>query len=123
MSVIWRTIRGYVLWTHERGSFHYDVMVTMILLFLFVTPHFVNFKDKPIEPHPTGTVTMQKLDGDGRFLAVVDASVIKAKDDVGIRDALQRVVAQFAGEVEIERYEAQRDNHGQVTAFKVWVRR
>jgi hypothetical protein len=39
MGAIWRTIRGYILWSYERGSLHYDIMVTLILLFVFVSPH------------------------------------------------------------------------------------
>ena len=38
MGAIWRTIRGYILWSYERGSLHYDIMVTLILLFIFVSP-------------------------------------------------------------------------------------
>ena len=52
MGAIWRTIRGYILWSYERGSLHYDIMVTLILLFVFVSPHFINFKDKPVERNP-----------------------------------------------------------------------
>ena len=65
MGAIWRTIRGYILWSYERGSLHYDIMVTLILLFIFVSPHFINFKDKPVErnPHLTGVVVFP---GEGR---------------------------------------------------------
>ena len=42
-----KTIKGYIWWTHERGSFHYDVMVTIILLFIFLAPRFIDFRDKP----------------------------------------------------------------------------
>ena len=54
------TIRGYILWSYERGSLHYDIMVTLILLFVFLSPYFINFKDKPVErnPHPTGVVVI-----------------------------------------------------------------
>lgn len=48
MNVL-KTLRGYLFWTYERGSFHYDVMVTLILLFLFISPHFIDFKDRPQE--------------------------------------------------------------------------
>jgi len=34
------------------GSIHYDVMVTLILLFVFFSPFFVNFKNKPVERTP-----------------------------------------------------------------------
>ena len=36
MNAIWRTIRRYVLWQHERGTLHYDIMVTLIILFRVV---------------------------------------------------------------------------------------
>jgi hypothetical protein len=44
-----RILRSYFFWTYERGSFHYDVMVTLILIFLFVSPRFIDFGDKPVE--------------------------------------------------------------------------
>ena len=47
MSRIWRTLKGYLFWTYTRGSFHYDVMVTLILAFIFIAPHYIDFKDKP----------------------------------------------------------------------------
>lgn len=44
-----KLLRSYFFWTYERGSFHFDVLVTLILLFLFVSPHFIDFKDRPVE--------------------------------------------------------------------------
>ena len=38
MNAIWRTIRGYVMWQYERGTLHYDIMVTLILIFIFLSP-------------------------------------------------------------------------------------
>ena len=60
MNNFWRTIRGYIFWSHERGTIQYDVMVTLILLFIFLSPLWINFKDKPVErnPHPTGVVVV-----------------------------------------------------------------
>ena len=31
-SSVGQVIRSYFFWTYERGSFHYDVMVTLILI-------------------------------------------------------------------------------------------
>jgi len=45
MSKIWEIVRGYILWSYERGSLHYDVMVTLILAFIFLAPLWGNFKD------------------------------------------------------------------------------
>ena len=44
-----RILHRYIFWTYERGSFHYDVMVTVILLFLFLSPRVIDFKDKPVQ--------------------------------------------------------------------------
>ncbi|EQD43830.1 hypothetical protein B1A_15449, partial [mine drainage metagenome] len=33
-----KILRSYIFWTYQRGSAHYDVMVTLILLFIFVSP-------------------------------------------------------------------------------------
>src|ERR1700684_4166904 len=76
MGAIWRTIRGYILWSYERGSLHYDIMVTLILLFIFVTPHYVNFKDKPVErnPHLTGVAVIP--DAQGGFIYQIQASAV-----------------------------------------------
>src|ERR1700723_748120 len=46
---MFKLIRNYIFWAYERGSFHYDVMVTAILVFMFVSPHLIDFKDKPVE--------------------------------------------------------------------------
>src|ERR1700683_5381532 len=46
-----RTLRqvllSYFYWTYSRGSFHYDVMVTLILAFIFITPWVWDYGDKP----------------------------------------------------------------------------
>ena len=42
-----KTLKSYFYWTYPRGNVHYDVMVTLILLFIFVTPQLWDFGDKP----------------------------------------------------------------------------
>ena len=58
MNAVWRTIRGYILWQYERGTLHYDIMVTLIIIFVLFSPRVINFNDKPIarKPHPTEVV-------------------------------------------------------------------
>jgi hypothetical protein len=121
MSKLWQTIRGYVWWTYPRGGVHYDIMVTLILLFIFLTPRWV-FNDKPTErnPHQSGVVVLP--DGNN-FLYEIDGSAVQARDDDGIRGDLLQVVEPIAGEAEITRFEAVRDDRGRVKIYKVWVRR
>src|SRR5438309_9818566 len=86
MNAVWRTIRGYIFWSYERGTIHYDIMVTLILLFVFLTPYWINYKDKPIErnPHPTGVSVMP--DAQGGFLYQIDGRAVTAKEDDEIRE-------------------------------------
>ncbi len=41
-----RTLRGLLLWEYDRGSWQYDLMVVLILIFVFATPA-VWFDDQP----------------------------------------------------------------------------
>jgi hypothetical protein len=122
MSRIWRTIRSYILWTYERGSMQYDVMVTLILVFIFTSPYWINFKDKPIErtPHQTGVVVVP--DGQSGFIYQIEAAAVHG-DPTTFETDLLRVIEPIAGEIEITKYEPVRDANGQVVAYKVWVRR
>ena len=65
MNAIWRTIRGYILWQYERGTLHYDIMVTLILIFVLFSPYWIDFNDKPTarNPHPTDVVVTRDADG------------------------------------------------------------
>jgi hypothetical protein len=122
MSGLWKTIRSYIWWSYDRGSVPYDVMVTLILAFIFVTPLFVNFKDKPVErvPHPTGVVVYP----DGKSLVYeIDAAAVPGRDSASVEEGLLRIIEPIAGEVSIDRYEPVRDGRGRTTAYKVWVTR
>jgi len=123
MNAIWRTIRGYILWSHERGTIQYDVMVTVILLFVFLSPYWINFKDKPVErnPHPTGVVVVP--DAGGGLIYQIEASAVSAKDAAGIHDQLMRIVEPISGEVSITKIEPMQDKSGRVVSYKVWVQR
>jgi len=123
MRRIWRTITSFIWWSYDRGSLQYDVMVTLILLFIFLAPRKINFKDKPIErtPHPTRVVLIP--DAESGYVYQVDAQQVAGKDAAAIQNYLQRVIEPIiAGEVEIARYEPVRDKNGRVVAYKVWLR-
>ena len=119
MSRIGRTLKGYLFWTYDRGSFHYDVMVTLILAFIFIAPHYINFKDKPptLETHPTDIV----VSADGTYQ--VDASAVDAQDEGMVRANFQHLLRPIAGAVTVERVEQVRDNSGHVVAYRAWVKK
>ena len=129
MNAVWRTIRGYVLWSYERGTLHYDVMVTLILLFVFLSPYWINFNDKPVErnPHPTGVVVLP--DGQGGLIYQVDGSALAGRNDsIGadedaVRDELRQIIEPISGAVTITRYDIIRDGKGDIQFYKVWVQK
>jgi hypothetical protein len=123
MNAVWRTIRGYILWSYERGTIQYDVMVTLILLFVLLSPYWINFKDKPVErnPHPTGVVVVP--DVAGGFIYQIEGSAILGKDEPAIRAELLRIIEPISGEVSITRYETVRDRSGRILGYKVWAQK
>jgi hypothetical protein len=41
-------LKRFILWDYQRGSWQYDIMVVLILLFIFATPRYW-FRDQPRE--------------------------------------------------------------------------
>ena len=123
MNAIWRTIRSYILWQHERGTLHYDIMVTLILIFIFFSPRVINFNDKPIyrNPHPTEVVVTSDMEG--HLLYQVEANAVKDGDDASVRDQLLHIIEPISGAVLIVNYEAVRDHKGKVQSYKVLAKR
>ena len=123
MNAIWRTIRGYILWQYERGTLHYDIMVTLILIFILFSPRVINFNDKPIarNPHPTEVVVT--ADAEGRLVYQVAASAVAPGDDNSVRDQLLRIIEPISGAVSIVSYEPVSDGKGKVQSYKVLAKR
>lgn len=121
MNSIWRTIRGYILWSYERGSLHYDVMVSIILLFVFLSPYWINFKDKPIERLSHQTGVMIQPDGRGGFVYQIEASALSGTNDAALREQMLSIIEPITGAAAILKYEPVKDRTGRVQSYKVWV--
>ena len=124
-----RVLRSYLFWTYERGSFHYDVMVTLILLFLFAAPHLIDFKDRPVETVPllASEVLVKEAGHAGqstRFMYEVRADDMKgAATDAERRLAILRLIEPISGEVSLQSYREIKDARGKVVAYDAWVLR
>jgi hypothetical protein len=119
---------SYFYWTYSRGSFHYDVMVTLILLFIFVTPHIPGwmYGDKPTTAaalvHPMQVVSDG---GHGIIITVLasDAKVPAGASDAVVKRALRKAIEPVTGDAEIvEKWETVTDANAN-TAWKVWAHR
>jgi hypothetical protein len=123
MNGVWRTIRSYILWQHERGTLHYDIMVTLILIFVFFSPRVINFNDKPVPRDPHLTDVVVTPDAQGGLFYQISASAIVPGDDQSVRNQLLHIIQPISGEITIVNYEGVPDRKGQVQGYRVWVRR
>ncbi|MGH9597859.1 MAG: hypothetical protein ACRD3K_13775 [Edaphobacter sp.] len=124
-----KLMRSYIFWAYERGSFHYDILVTAILLFMFISPHFIDFNDHPVETVAihSSEVLVKEAGTSGnssRFLYQIRADDLGgASTDDERRDAILRVIEPISGEVTLERYEPVRDAQNHIVAYNAWVLR
>lgn len=121
---------NYIWWTYERGSFHYDVMVSLILIFLFVSPHYIDFKDRPVETvalYSTDVLVKPagQFDGSSQFIYQIRADIPGgpqvSQTDPERHDAILRVVEPISGAVTIQRVEPVLDSHGKIVAYNAWA--
>lgn len=122
-----RILKSYFYWTYQRGNFHYDVMVTLILLFIFVTPWLWDYGDKPsVRRFPEHGLAVTR-DGDRGMIIQVEASDVSAApgdSDQEVRKALKAAVEPVGGDsVYVERWELSRDANGKPRQWKVWAHR
>ncbi len=122
-----RILKSYFYWTYTRGSFHYDVMVTLILAFIFITPHLWDYGDKPLST-ASNTQAME-ITGDGRHGLVVkvkatDVNVPEAAPDAVVKKALKKAIQPILGDsMYVDRWELTRDAQGNPQTRKVWAHR
>jgi hypothetical protein len=119
-------LKKYLFWTYERGSFHYDVMVTLILLFIFVSPRFFNFGDKPVpDVQVRGNDVLVQASGSGGFVYQVSANQIQpTSDEAALQQELIASIRPIAGPMQLDRYDAVKDpNSGKVTIYRIFAHR
>jgi hypothetical protein len=120
-----QVLRSYFYWTYTRGSFHYDVMVSLILIFIFVTPHLWNYGAKP--PLIAGPVHPMQVVGNGRGVIVtVEASDVSIPADASyqqVKKALRQAIEPVMGDsVSVEKWETVTDAQGNLV-WQVWAHR
>jgi hypothetical protein len=123
-----QVLLSYFYWTYPRGCFHYDVMVTLILIFIFVTPQIPgwNYGDKPSSiAGPLHPIQVVGNDGHGLIVTVQasDADVPSGASDAAVKKALRKAIEPVTGDaVFVEHWETVIDAQGNL-AWKVWAHR
>lgn len=123
-------LSSYFWWTYERGSIHFDVLVTLILIFMFVSPHYIDFKDRPVETVALNSSEVLvkgagQSDGSARFIYQIRADELGgpqvSQTESERRVSILRVVEPISGAVTIQRVEPVLDSHGKIVAYNAWV--
>jgi len=125
-SGIKQILKSYFYWTYPRGCFHYDIMVTLVLLFIFVTPQRWDFGAKP--SLVTGSLPPFQVVASGRFVIVTvqasDANISQDASDREVKRMLRKAVEPVMGDaVFVERWDGLYSAKGKLTAWRVWTHR
>jgi len=123
VSPVWRTIKSFLFWSHERGTIQYDIMVTLILLFVFLSPMVISFNDRPVQRNPQSSGVIVFPDGNGEFIYEVESKAVQDTSEAAIRTSLLNVIEPISGSVRISHYEKVPDKKGNVVSYRVWVER
>lgn len=119
-------LKKYFYWTYSRGSFHYDVMVTLILLFIFITPQLWDYGDRPAVTAPLAH-PMQVMSDGGQGVVVLlqasDVSIPEGASNGEVKRMLKRAIEPVIGDaVYVERWETAKDSEGNLV-WKIWAHR
>jgi len=119
-------LKSYFYWTYSRGSVPYDIMVTLILLFIFITPRLWNYGAQPTPlTGPMHPIVVSANRGHG-VIVTVQASDVKIPPGASpsvVKNALRTAIEPVTGDaVIIERWETVTDSQGHL-AWRVWTHR
>ena len=123
-------LKSYVWWTYPRGSFPYDVMVTLILVFMFVSPRLIDFKDRPVETVALASSEVLvreagQVNGDAQFIYQIRSDMPggpqPSQSEDERRDAILRVVEPISGAVTFEHADPVYDASRKIVAYNAWV--
>jgi hypothetical protein len=123
-----KLLKSYFFWTYPRGCFHYDVMVTVILLFIFVTPRFWNFGGRPSSPLALAHPIQVTNDGRRGLIVTVNAEDVPLALDTHattaqVKKTLRKAVEPVTGDaVFVEYWETIKSPDGS-SYWKVWAHR
>ena len=114
---VWAKLRPAILWSYRRGSWQYDVIVALILAFVFLVPKSA-FNDRPSEPVVQEILSLS----DSARVFWIDPGALGRADPGGADSILQALLPSEGGEtLRIARTEPARDAAGNVRAYIVYV--
>jgi hypothetical protein len=114
-------LKRFILWDFKRGSWQYDVMVGLILAFIFLTPREV-FRDGPRLPTPHGIAMLPSESGMSSFY--VDPGLLKGvpenQREAKLTELLQKSTSNRR--LTVTRLEPIVDSDGEAVGYMAYAR-
>ena len=114
-------LKRFILWDFKRGSWQYDVMVGLILVFIFLTPRDW-FRDGPRIPQARGVAMLPAENGGWAFL--VDPKQLEGTPEDQRISQLTSLLQTAAGDrrLTVTRVVPIQDSDGEIENYMVFAR-
>lgn len=113
----WHTLRPAIFWRYPRGSWQYDIIVGLILLFVFATPR-AWFRDQPRIPKPQQIVMLPSETG--RTVFWIDPELVGDLPPEMVEAKIRNLLQQRTGStVTVLKVEPARDEEGDLKGYLV----
>ncbi len=121
-----RGVRGAVLWSYRRGSWQYDIIVGVILIFIFLTPRAWLRRAPSLGlvdlRHRQGIVEIAH--GKDTWTYLVDSRLVQTFPALKPPEAVHKILDEDLGKpFTVRSVEVVRDKDGVVLAYKAVVSR
>ncbi len=121
---LWRGVGRAVFWTYRRGSWQYDVLVVLILAFIFFTPRSW-LGDRPASPTQNANPGSNLASSPAAPEAVlyrVDAELLESRGQVSVAAILQEILErQLSRPLKLRSFAPVKNAQGVVVGYDVLV--
>jgi hypothetical protein len=114
-------LKRFILWDYPRASWQYDVMVGIILVFIFLTPRDW-FRDQPRIPNASSIAMLPSENGSSVFF--VDRELLAGIPENQLTERLTQVLRARTGNrrFRVTRMEAILDSEGELKGYMASAR-
>lgn len=119
LARLWAKVRPAVFWDYRRGSWQYDIIVALILAFIFLSPKAM-FNDGPSE------AVFHEIEDAPEGVSVywIDPGALDRANPEGAETRLQDLLRDQVGtDLRVVRTQPARDQAGNIQAYLVYAER
>jgi hypothetical protein len=115
----WSGVKRFILWDYPRAGWQYDVMVGLILAFIFLTPRDW-FRDQPRIPNASGIIMLPANHGGNMYW--VDTELLNGVGEAQRPAKVQAILGQMTGRKHVlVRLEPVRDSEAEIKGYMAFT--